>query len=216
MGPMKRESKLIYLHGCDIEETEKEYFSALEERNSLLVGGAAYPAGNSRSSIACQRALDIVTECFLGRPSSSDEAVEGIAGIINDEIYGMQENDKVFLCNLAALYVFKGKTRIYTAGDSAAMFFEKDELKNVWYGGGKALGSAAEPELIYSEEFELTEDTRFILVAGRNRDAAEDTVAYYKERNGKGPEDMAGFAGEMHCSFADLYLPKREKRGFLR
>ncbi|MBQ7584352.1 MAG: hypothetical protein IJT24_07045 [Lachnospiraceae bacterium] len=213
---MKRESRLVYVHACDIEETTREHFSVLEERNSLLVGGAAYPANDSRSSAACPRALDIAAESFLGRPSSSNAAVEGIAGIINDEIYGMQDRDKAFLCNLAVVYVFKGKARIYTAGDSAAMFFEKGELKNVWVGGGKPIGSAPEPELVYSDEIELTEDTKFILVAGRDRGAVEMTVAYYTESTGEKPEDTEGFVKERHCSLVDMYLPKREKRGFLR
>ena len=216
MGPLKRESKIGYIHCCDIEETGSEHFSALEERNSILVSGVAYPAGDSRGGAACPKALDIATDSFLGRPSSSDVAVEAIAGFINDEVYGMQEKDKAFLCNLAVVYVFKGKTRVYTAGDAAAMFFENGELKNIWYGGGKPIGSAAEPELIYSDEFELTEDTRFILVAGRDMKAAEETVAYYKESNGEKPEDIESFVRERHCSYTDLYLPKREKRGLLR
>ena len=216
MGPFKRESKIGFVHGCDTREAGDGRFSVLEERNSILVGGAAYPAAGSRSGAACPKALSIAVDSFLGRPSSSDVAVEAIAGFVNDEIYGMQDKDKAFLCNLAIVYVFKGKTRVYTAGDAAAMFFENGELKNVWYGGGKALGSSAEPELIYSDEFELKEDTKFILVAGRDRNAAEETVAYYTESKGKEPEDAESFAGEKHCSFASLYLPKREKRGLLR
>ena len=188
----------------------------LEERNSILVSGAAYPASGSRSGAACPRALDIASESFLGRPSSSDVAVEAIAGFINDEIYGMQDKDKAFLCNLAVLYVFKGKTRVYTAGDAAAIYYEDGELKNVWYGGGKPVGSEAVPELIYSDEFELAGDARFILVAGRDKRAAEETVAYYRENNGEDPEDTEGFVKERHCSYVNLYLPKREKRGFLR
>ncbi|MBQ9359469.1 MAG: hypothetical protein IJT96_00365 [Lachnospiraceae bacterium] len=211
MGPLKKESKIGYLHACDIEENASEHFSMIEERNSILVSGAAYPAGDSRSAAACPRALDIAADSFLGRPSSSDVAVEAIAGFINDEIYGMQEKDKAFLCNLAVVYVFKGKTRVYTAGDAAAMFFDEGELKEVWYGGGKAIGSAADPELIYSDEFELNGDARFILVAGKDKAAIEETVAFYKENRGEEPEDTESFVKGKHCSYVNLYLPKRER-----
>ncbi len=214
MGPMGRESKAIYLHGCDIKAAGEEHFSIFEERKSILVCGTAYPGVGSRSSIACSRAIDIAADCFMERPSSSDVAVEAIAGFINDEIHGMQDKDKVFLCNLTMLYVFKGKTRVYPAGDSAAMFYENGELKNVWYGGGISMGKKAEPELIYTDEFELTEDTRFILVAGYDRDETEKTVEYFKEKKGEEPEDTESFFMERRCSYVNLYLPKREKRGF--
>lgn len=214
MGPFKRESRLGFYHGCSIGETEKDVFHVLEERNSVLVSGTAYPAGDSRSGAACARALEIAADSFLGRPSSSDVAVETIAGFINDEVYRMQEKDKAFLCNLAMLYVFKGKTRVYTAGDAAALFYENGELKNEWYGGGAAIGSKAEPELIYSDEFELTEDSRIVLVAGYDRDETERAAGYFRENNGEAPEDATGFSRERRCSYVDLYLPKREKRGF--
>ena len=214
MGPFKRESRLGFWHGCSIDETDKEVFHVLEERNSILVSGTAYPAGDSRSGAACGRALEIAADSFLGRPSSSEVAVEAIAGFINDEIYRMQEKDKAFLCNLVMLYIFKGKTRVYTAGDAAALFYENGELKNEWYGGGISLGSKAEPELIYSDEFELTEDSRLVLVAGHDRDETEKAIEAFRENNGEEPEDVAGFLKERRCSYVDLYLPRREKRGF--
>lgn len=214
MGPFKRESRLGLRHGCSIDETDKDIFHVLEERNSILVSGTAYPAGDSRSGAACRRALEIAADSFLGRPSSSDVAVEAIAGFINDEIYRMQEKDKAFLCNLVMLYVFKGKTRVYTAGDSAALFYENGELKNEWYGGGVSLGSKAEPELIYSDEFELTEDSRLVLIAGYDRDETEKALEAFRENNGEEPEDAADFLKERRCSYVDLYLPRREKRGF--
>lgn len=216
MGPLRRESKLLYLHDCDIEEADKERYSVLEERKSILVCGTAYPAGDSRSGAACPRALDIAADSFLGRPSSSDVAVEAIAGFMNEEIFRMQDPKRSFLCNMAVVYVFKGKTRIYTAGDAAAMFFEDGSLKNIWYGGGQPLGALPQPELIYSDEFELDGDARIILTAGRDRVTAQEVVAFYKGRNGEEPEDTGSIVREKHCSYVNLYLPKREKRGLLR
>lgn len=213
---MEPRSKAVYLHGCDKDGDEQGAHAAFEEKRSILVCGCAYPGSESRTDAACKRALDIGVDCFLDRPSSSAIAVESIAGFINDEIYGMRDRDKIFLCSLAMLYVFKGKTRVYPAGNAAVMYFENEELKNIWYGGGSLLGSSARPELVYSDEFELVENARFVMVTGAADHAVRETVDYYKGSNGEEPENAESFVKEKHCSYVNLYLPKREKRGFLK
>ena len=216
MIPTKRESRAVYLHGSSIASGENEYFSVFEEKKSLLVCGSAHPSSDSRGNIACPRALDIAVDCFLERPSSSETAVETIAGFINEEIYGLQEKDKAFLCSIAMLYVFKGSTRVFPAGNAAVLFYENGVLKNEWYGDGTPMGMKAECRFIYSDEFELTEDSRFILVTGENRESVGSAVDFFKDNNGNGPEDPDEFFKGRQCSFVNLFLPKRERRGFLR
>lgn len=213
---MKRESRAVYIHDCSITPEGNEFFSVFEEKRSLLVSGTAYPTADSRGNTACTRALETAVDCFLERPSSSETAVSTIAGFINDELYGLQEKDKAFLCSLALLYVFKGKTRVFPAGDAAVLFYENGELKNEWYGDGAPIGKRAEYKASCSDEFELTEDSRFILVTGENKEAAEAAAAFFKDNGGGVPEDTEEFFKGRHCSFVNLFLPKRERRGFLK
>ncbi len=216
MAPMIRESKAVYLHGCNIRPGDKEHFSGFEEKRNILACGAAYPTSDSWGSIACGRALDTAVDCFIERPSISDMAFRAISGFINDDIFSMQEGDKAFLCNMAMLYIFKGKARLSLFGDSAVLFYENGILKGSWYGSETPVGKKAEYDAVFSEEFELSEDSRFIFVAGEDKEATESASEYFRENNGEVPDDEEAFFMERHCSYVSLLLPKRERRGFLR
>ena len=216
MPPVMRESKAVYSHGSSVIPGANEYFTVFGEKRSVLVSGAACPTADSRGNSACPRALDIAVDCFLERPSSSETVVETIAGFINEEIYGMQEKDKAFLCSLAMLYVFKGRTRVFPAGDAAVLFYENGVLRNEWHGYGTPIGKKAEYKALYSDEFELSEDSRFILLAGKNKESVDSAAAFFKDGGGEEPGDTEEFFKGRQCSYVNLFLPKRERRGFLR
>ncbi|MBQ4482480.1 MAG: hypothetical protein II966_04515 [Lachnospiraceae bacterium] len=210
-----RQSKAKYSYGCDLKGEEADSFSVFEEKRSIVVSGTAYPTTESRSHAACKRALDVAVDSYTDRPSTDDMAVEMIGHFMNEEVYSMNGEGGIFRCSLAAIYIFKGKTRVYNAGNSAIMFFESGALKEVWYGKGEPLGGVEDPEAYLPPVFELKEDTRFVIIAASDMETTESAVAFFKDHNGEDPEDTEEFFKERHCSYTNLYLPKREKRGFM-
>ena len=216
MGPGMRESRAVYNKACSIIPDDREYFSVFEEKRTVLICGSAFPSPDSRGNAGCMRALDVASDCFMERPFLSEMALDNIGEIVNREVYEMQDSDKSFMCSLAMLYIFKGRTRVCPAGHASVMFYETDALKNVWVGDGTLLGSKPDHKAVYSDEFELKKDCRFILITGGSKEDVDLATDYFKENKGAVPEDTEEFLKGRQCSYANLFLPEREKRGFLR
>ncbi len=216
MGPVGRESKAVFLRGCDINETEGIYFSTFEDRRNSTASACAYPTPESRGPGACVRAMNMAIDCFMERPAVTDIAMEMITKMMDDDVRTMQDSDKAFLCSYAGVYIFKGKARAHVLGYSAAMFYELEELKGSWLGNKVPVGAAARSELKFAEPFELTEDSRIILISAGEAGIAEEAVSFIRENGAEDTESFSDHFKERHCSYVNLYLPKRERRGFLR
>ncbi len=149
---------------CDIPPAPYRTFF-LEEKGKALFCGAAYPTQESRSAIACERALQIGCDSFLRRPSLSDEALITIGGFINESVYILQEQGKRFLCSASFVYVYKGAGRVYAAGNSLVLHFQNGVLKNSFSDcSGDVIGKSLRKEYVLSREFDLSSGTNCIVV----------------------------------------------------
>ncbi len=209
------QSRAIFVHGADIEPGEDNKLAVFEEKRSSAVCGLAYPTAKSRTPSACGRALDIAVDSFTERPSDSDLAVRMIGQFIDEGVGEMQEQGKEFMCSLAMLYIFKGKARVYAIGSSAVLFFEEGEEKHVWYGEGDPAGGSSHEGIELPQTLELDADCRFIFVAGSDEETVKEAVSYFEESKGEDTEGMKEHMKDKHCSYVNLYLPRRERKGRL-
>lgn len=213
-GP-EPQSRAVFLHGADIEAGDGSSFAVFEEKRTSTVAGVAYPTADSRSPAACERGLRITVDCFLERPSVADVAMQMIGQFVDDGISELQENDKEFMCSLAALYIFKGKARVYPIGFTAVLFFE-GEHKEIWYGDGIPAGKGSREPMEFPGVLELDADCRFVFIAGCDMDTVKDAVSYFEESRGEDTEGMRAYFADKRAAYINLYLPRREKRGFFR
>ena len=119
--------KVKYKNYCDKSSDEGVFFS-LEEKGKAAYCGVSYPTVNSRSAVACERALSISGDSFLRRPSLRNEAMETISHFMSEGIYILQEPEKEFLCSTAIMYLFKGQARFFIAGSACACHFYQGKL----------------------------------------------------------------------------------------
>lgn len=206
-------SRAVFIHGSDLSDG---VFAVFEEKRTSAVAGVAYPTKDSRSAAACERALGITTDCFLDRPNVTDMALHMISSIVDEAVGGLQENDAEYMCSLAALYIFKGKARVCPAGYSAVLFFEEGELKSIWYGDGVPVGGGSHEGMALPEDLQLDADCRFVFIAGSDMETVKEAVEYTKDSRGEDTEGMKAYFAERHAAYVNLYLPRREKRGFFR
>ncbi len=208
-------SRAVFIHGADIEPGEGNKFAVFEEKRSSAACGSAYPTAGSRSPAACGRAIDIAIDSFTERPSESDLAVRMIGQFVDEGVGEMQEQGKEFMCSLAMLYIFKGKARVYAIGSSAVLFFEEGEEKNVWYGEGGPAGGASHENIELPPILELDADCRFVFITGSDEETVKEAVSYFEESKGEDTEGMTEYMKDKHCSYVNLYLPRRERKGRL-
>ena len=88
-------------------ETNEYRCVTFAERGRAAYCGTAYPTQESRSALACDRALTVSSESFLLRPSLDDIAIKTINGFVREGVYILQEPGKEFLCSAAFLYILK-------------------------------------------------------------------------------------------------------------
>ncbi len=210
------QSKAVFLYGADIEPGEGDHLAVFEEKRTSTVAGVAYPTADSRSPAACGRALDLMVDCFLERPSVADIAMKMIGQIIDENIGELQSPGQEFMCSAAGLYIFKGKARVSPIGYAAVLFFEEGEHKGTWYGDGIPAGKDNRDTAVSSEIMDLHTDCRFVFIAGCGMDAVREAAAYFEESKGEDTEGMEAYLSGKHLAYVNLYLPKREKRGFFR
>lgn len=98
-------------------------YYGFQKKGAAIAAAAAYPTGDSRSSVACRQAVEIGIDSFLHRPSVSDEAVRNISSFINDAIFIYQEPDKEFLCSSALCFIIKAKARFVISGNAAVYHY---------------------------------------------------------------------------------------------
>ncbi len=216
MGPAGRVCRAVFERGSHIREEKGLCLSTFEDKRDATVCSCAYPTVESRGAGACTRAIDMAVDCFLERPAITDVAMNMITKMMYEDVQAMQDGDKVFLCSYAGIYIFKGKARIHPLGYSAAMFYELGELKRTWSGDGIPVGSASRQPVEWTEPFELTEDSRIILICAGEDGITEEAVLHLKESGAEDTEAVRSYFDGKHCSYVNLYLPKRERRGFLR
>lgn len=114
---------------CDkVYKSQIDPFFRLCVHGKAFFCGIAYPTEDSRSYAACEKALEIGSSSFLRRPSLCDEAVNTIAGFINEGLYALQDPGKPFFCNLAIIYGFRGKARWMVSGESVIYHFQDSRL----------------------------------------------------------------------------------------
>lgn len=196
---------------------ENIYFM-FEQKGAAVTAAAAYPAGISRSGLACRKVLEISTESFIRRPSLSDIAVSTISSFINDGVFIYQEQDKKFLCSSAICYVYKEKARFIVSGNAAVYHFRDRQLVYSLRGQGPMFGEKlhwkekAEPEIDISQG-----ENAFILCSADENDVlpvsfpeplfladmeaeecADAAVSYFKDRK---------------CSAACMILPQKTSIG---
>ncbi len=208
-------NQAIFLYGSDLISEEDIRYAAFENKRTTTVAGVAYPTEGSRSPVACGRALDIAVNCFLDRPSVADGALQMISRFVDEEISVLQEKDREYMCSLATLYIFKGRARICAMGYSAVLFFEEGRSE-IWYGDSVPAGSLTREDISFPGELELDADCRFVFITGINMDTVGEAVSYFEESRGEDTEGMKTFFSDKHASYVNLFLPKREKRGFFR
>lgn len=200
---------------CD-KKAQGNVYSSFSSRGKAIACSVAYPTGESRSDIACEKLCSISADCFLRRPSLCDEAMGAIAGFINEGIYLDQEPNKVFLCSAAILYIFRGRARCFATGNSRVYHFRDGRLTEVSRGNGVILfGKKVRWEQKAAPEFELLpEKNIFLLCSGaENTDfdkimkdmeqdsaltAAEDVV----------PETLIEQFSGKKCSATAIILPE--------
>ena len=206
-------TKAVFLHGSDIEAGNGSQ-AVFEEKRSSTVIGVAYPADKSRNTTSCKRALDIAIDCFMDRPSDSDEAMWMIGRFMDDGVCELHEGGEEVSCSPAMLYIYKGKARVYPKGYSAVLFFEGEGLANIWYGDGIPAGSGDHTQMSLPETLKLGNDCRFVFIAGEDMETVKAAAEYAKETKGEDTEGMKAYMSDKHIAWINVFLPER-KREFI-
>ena len=204
-------TKAEFVHNTDAQVEEGGHYAVFEEKRNSTVAGVAYPTADSRSSLACTRALDIAVDSFMERPSGTDTALHMIGSFMDDGIGKLNEPGKEFKCSVAMLYISKGKARVYPAGYSAVIFFEEGVRKNVWYGDGRPVGAGSHEDMPLPELISLGQDCRFIFIAASDMDTVRSAVSFYEENKGEDAAAQEEFMKDKCCAFVNLHLPERKR-----
>lgn len=175
----------------------------------------AYPTEESRSEVACEKLCSISTESFLRRPSLCDEAMETIAGFVNEGIYLYQEPNKVFLCSAAILYIFRGRARCIATGNSRVYHFRDGSLAEVSRGSGDILfGKNVRWKQKALPEFDLLLGTNIFLLCSGAENTDFDQIMRNLEQDSALAADEDALAEtlirhfkEQKCSAAAIILP---------
>ena len=190
------------------------------KNGKALFCGATYPAEDTGTSQGSEQAIRIISESFLKRPSTSDEAMSVIFGFANEGIYIMQEPGKLFGTYGAMLFTVQGMARICTAGNSFGYHFRDGVLEHCFHAEvSKAIGADIRQKFAFSPEFEIKSGTNsFFLCSACNGEAVENILP--DEKTAVQMTEQALFelvekaTQEFSCSAAAIILPERQRMFF--
>ena len=159
--------KISFRSYSKLENGEYRCFLA-EQRGKAAYCGAAYPTSESRSAIACEKAIEISCDSFLRRPSLADLAMKTIAGFVNEGVYILQDPEKQFRCAAAFLYIYKGAARVSVSGNSIVFHFKDGVLQRSYYEPtSNPVGKSLRRENAASPEFDVSSGINaFLLCSG--------------------------------------------------
>lgn len=206
--------KVKFKDCCDkVRGNDENPFFRLDAKGKALFCGVTYPTENSRSDIACKKALEIGADSFIRRPSLCDEAMDTISTFINEGIYIFQEADKRFLCSTAILYVFRGRARWVVSGNAGICHFRNGKLINRTEGSSIPLfGERVRWNADTEPEFDVSEGENAFLLYSAGADI--DFKEKLSEIGQRGViDDPAGAIvsdfGSKSCSAAAFVLPNK-------
>ena len=210
-------AKISYKNFCNYDSGEAENkFFRVSEKGGAAAFAAAYPAKGSVVLSACERAVTVSTESFIRRPSLCDEAMKTITGFVNEGIYGMQEPRKKTLCSAAVLYIFRGKARCVTMGNSVILYFSDGKLVSAFEGKEDVLPGVSLREKFESEpEFDLKKGKNaFLIVSSGDKPVLDVSVIESGLQGSETAEDWIkaispGLEGR-RCSALAIDLPARK------
>lgn len=207
--------KVKFKNCCDkVRGNDENPFFRLDAKGKALFCGVTYPTEDSRSDIACKKALEISADSFIRRPSLCDEAMDTISTFINQGIYIFQEADKRFLCSTAILYAFRGRARWVASGNAGICHFRDGKLINRIEGNNIPLfGERMRWNVDAEPEFDVSEgENAFLLYsAGSSIDFKEKLLEI--EQNGALDDQTGAIVsdfGSKSCSAAALVLPNKK------
>ena len=197
-------------------ETNEYRCVTFAERGRAAYCGTAYPTQESRSALACDRALTVSSESFLLRPSLDDIAIKTINGFVREGVYILQEPGKEFLCSAAFLYMFKGEGRVCIFGNAGVYHFQNGLLRDCYYNPSSAiLGRSLRTESDTCPEFSLSGGTEtFVLCSAEE---SQDLMSIFPPnliedipRNGEWADRVVEMARGKNCSIAAVFFPERK------
>lgn len=206
--------KFFCNHGS--EDAEKKFFRA-SAKGGAAAFAAAYPTEDSIVLSSCERAVMVSTDSFIRRPSVCDEAMEGIMGFVNEGIYALQEPRKRSLCSMAVLYIFRGKARCVTMGNSAVFWFLDGKLASASQGKTDILpGQSLRAKFEFEPEFELGKGKNaFLIVSSANSCDLDIPLIENALQSSEGAENwLEAISPELEkcrCSVMTMVLPQRKK-----
>lgn len=200
---------------CDREE-EGQLFK-LEEKGKALFLGTAYPTAESRSGIACTRALEIACDSFLRRPAVTDIAIQTITGFMKEGIYILQEPGKYFQTSAAIVFITRGKARVSAAGDAFVWHLRKGVLEGVFTGEGQEpYGVDINSRDSFPLEFDIsTGENSFLLCCGDGLSALRGEFSKKAQGSEMTSEELFDIVTNqlqgLACSAMAVTLPERKK-----
>lgn len=207
--------KVKFKNCCDkVRGNDENPFFRLDAKGKSLFCGVTYPTKDSRSDIACKKALEISAESFIRRPSLCDEAMETISTFINQGIYIFQEADKRFLCSTAILYVFRGKARWVVSGNAGICHFRDGKLINRTEGSNISLfGERMRWNVETEPEFDVSEGENAFLLYSADLDIDFQEKLLEIERSGALDDQTGAIVsdfGSKFCCAAAFVLPNKK------
>ena len=197
----------------DIPQTPYPTFSE-QRKGEALFFGVGYPTEDSRSALACEKAFQIAGESFLRRPSLADEAMETIARFIKEGVYILQDVDKRFCCAAAFLYVFKGRGRVFFAGNALAIHLQDGKVVDRFSDpGASEIGNSLRGKNAFSSEFDVSNGTNDFLLCAAVKAFSFDTLPLPQANQtyeGQFDDFISSFSGQP-CSIGAVHLDKRER-----